>query len=110
MKRLVLMLAALFSVYAYAQEAIPSWIRINQLGYLPASKKIAVWGSKADAPIPSFRLVDSATGKASTAFGAYGPFRQTQRLDFSAFRKEGRFFLLAGNARSPAFVISKDAY
>jgi endoglucanase len=116
MKRLLLLLACLLSAYAYAQDVIPSWIRINQLGYLPSSKKIAVWGSKGDDSITTFRLVDSAsgktvfTGKASKAFGAYGPFKQTQRLDFSAVKKEGRYFLLAGNAQSPVFVINKDAY
>ena len=116
MKRLLLLLLCLMSVYAYAQETIPSWIRINQLGYLPSSKKIAVWGSKGDASITTFRLVDDVTGKtvftgkASKAFGAYGPFKQTQRLDFSAFKKEGKYFLLAGNAKSPAFVINKEAY
>lgn len=115
MKRFLLLLACLISVYAYAQ-VIPSWIRINQLGYLPSSKKIAVWGSQGEASITTFRLVDSATGKtvftgkAGKAFGEYGPFKQTQRLDFSAFKKEGKYFLLAGNAKSPSFVINKDAY
>jgi endoglucanase len=115
MKRLLFLLACLLGLHAYAQE-IPSWIRINQLGYLPSSKKIAVWGSKGDASITIFRLVDSAsgktvyTGKASKPLGAYGPFKQTQRLDFSGFKKEGKYVLLAGNAKSPAFVINKDAY
>ena len=62
MKRFLLLLTCLWSMYAYAQ-VVPSWIRINQLGYLPTSKKIAIWGSKGEAPITSFRLVDSATGK-----------------------------------------------
>src|SRR5688572_14845754 len=115
MKRLLFLLACLTSFYTYAQVQ-PSWIRINQLGYLPSSKKIAVWGSKGEAPISTFRLVDSATGKtvytgkASTAYGEYGPFKQSQRLDFSLFKKEGKYFLQAGNAQSPAFVINKDAY
>ncbi|HEY1112205.1 MAG TPA: glycoside hydrolase family 9 protein [Chitinophagaceae bacterium] len=116
MKRLLFLLLCMMSVYAYAQEIIPSWIRINQLGYLPTSKKIAVWGSFGEDTITTFRLVDSATnktvytGKAGRAFGAYGPFKQTQRLDFSAFKKEGKYFLLAGNALSKKFVINKDAY
>ncbi|MBL7770111.1 MAG: glycoside hydrolase family 9 protein [Flavipsychrobacter sp.] len=93
-----------------------SWIRINQLGYLPRGTKAAVWASKENKMINTFNLVDASTGKkvfqgkAGTAFGAYGPFQQSFRLDFSAFKKPGRYFLEAGGARSPEFVISDTAY
>ncbi|MBD0376614.1 MAG: glycoside hydrolase family 9 protein, partial [Flavisolibacter sp.] len=93
-----------------------SWIRINQLGYTPQGLKIAVWCSKEAQPLSSFQLIDSATnkivftGKASKAYGAYGPFQQTARLNFSAFIKEGIYYLKAGTAVSPSFKINKDVY
>ncbi|HVG40153.1 MAG TPA: glycoside hydrolase family 9 protein, partial [Chitinophagaceae bacterium] len=63
-----------------------------------------------------FQLIDSATGKAvftnnaGKAFGAYGPFTQTYRLNFSAFKKEGTYYLKSGTATSPAFKISAAVY
>ena len=91
------------------------WIRINQLGYLPGSVKTAVWCSKDNKSIGYFELVDDheqvvyrqAVKKAS---GAYGPFQQTVRLDFSAFRKRGLYRIKAGEAISPAFPINDFVY
>lgn len=119
MKRLffLLPLALLFIGWMVTRQSNPtSWIRINQLGYLPQGTKAAVWASKENQSISTFQLVDVATGKkvftgkAGTAFGAYGPFQQSYRLNFSAFKKPGRYYLEAGQARSPEFVISDTAY
>lgn len=93
-----------------------SWIRINQLGYTPEAKKVAVWCSKEDETITGFQLIDSATNgvvftaKASTPYGAYGPFTQTYRLNFSNFKRSGTYFIKAGTATSPHFKINKDVY
>jgi len=92
------------------------WIRINQLGYTPDGIKVAVWCSKYDASIQSFDLVDSATGKTvfsnkpGKSFGAYGPFTNTYRLNFSTFKTPGVYYLKAGNAQSPSFKINDDVY
>lgn len=104
-----------FTVSANKKEA-RAWIRINQLGYLPAGIKVAVWGSKESTTIASWKLVDAktkktvSTGKAGKAFGVYGPFVQTYRLDFSSYKKPGRYYLEAGGARSPEFEIGNDVY
>ncbi len=93
-----------------------TWIRINQLGYTPQGIKVAVWCSKSEEAISSFSLIDSATGKivftskAGKNFGAYGPFKNTYRLNFSFFTKKGIYYLRAGNAVSPFFKINKDVY
>lgn len=42
--------------------------------------------------------------------GAYGPFQQTWRLNFSSYTKPGTYYLQAGNTRSPFFRINKDVY
>ena len=92
------------------------WIRINQLGYAPGGIKVAVWCSKDESHINTFALVDSATGKivltqnAGKSFGAYGPFTNTYRLDFSSFKTTGIYYLKAGNAVSPVFKINKGVY
>lgn len=98
------------------KENADQWIRINWLGYMPNSIKVAVWCSKDESAITSFQLVDSAsgrivfTGKPGKPFGAYGPFTSTYRLNFSSFIKTGTYYLRAGKALSPSFRISKDVY
>ncbi|MGX5817964.1 glycoside hydrolase family 9 protein [Chitinophaga lutea] len=100
---------------AFSQSPAPV-IRINQLGYLPAGVKVAVWGSLDERTLQAFELVDSASGKvvfngaSGKAYGAYGPFRQSYRLDFSAWKKPGVYYLRGGAATSPAFRIGADVY
>ena len=118
MKMIAAALTIVFAIglSAFYKPVNQSWIRINQLGYLPAGKKVAVWCSKNDETIQQFQLVDSATGKvvytgnAGKAFGAYGPFTQTYRLNFSAFNKPGTYAVKAGSAQSPYFKIGKEVY
>ncbi len=98
------------------KQAEDAWIRINQLGYTPAGLKVAVWCSKQQSAISNWQLVDAVTNKTvfsgirGKPFGAYGPFIQTYRLNFSAFKKPGRYYLRAGQARSPEFEIGNDVY
>jgi endoglucanase len=114
LKTIIFIFTALFSLSF--QETPKSWIRINLLGYKPESMKVAVWASKTGTTPESFQLVDAETkkvvfkGKAGKAFGAYGPFQQTCRLDFSGFRKSGRYFLRSGETVSPPFEIGPDVY
>ncbi|HEY6505153.1 MAG TPA: glycoside hydrolase family 9 protein, partial [Chitinophagaceae bacterium] len=97
-------------------EIVSSWIRINQLGYTPGGVKVAVWCSKDSVALTTFQLVDAATkkpvysGPAGKAFGAYGPYRQTHRLNFTTYIKPGRYFLQAGGIRSPEFEIGDAVY
>jgi len=93
-----------------------AWIRINWLGYRPGSPKVAFWVSQATDSLQRFQLVEAATGKvvleqpASKAYGAYGPFRQSQRLTFTAYNKPGKYYLQAGSVRSPEFTIGETVY
>ncbi len=93
-----------------------SWIRINQLGYLPTSSKVAVWVSAENNQISNWELYDANThkvvakGSAGKAFGAYGPFKQSYRLNFSKFNEAGQYYLKAGGVKSPIFAIGADVY
>ena len=104
-------------VFSFKQkENQNEWIRINQLGYTPLGIKVAVWCSKDVTNISAFDLIDSATGKivftnnAGKPFGAYGPFTNTYRLNFSSFSTPGIYYLKAGDAISPSFKINNDVY
>jgi peptidoglycan/xylan/chitin deacetylase (PgdA/CDA1 family) len=114
-KGLAVMIIFLFA-FNQKQDAVTSWIRINQLGYQPNGVKVAVWCSKQQLTINNWQLIDAkanriaATGNAGKAFGAYGPFTQTYRLNFSSFKRPGRYYLQAGEARSPEFEIGENVY
>jgi len=93
-----------------------SWIRINQLGYLPKGSKVAVFGSKLNNTISSFQLINATTNKvvfqasAGKNFGSYGPFKSTYRLNFSDIAQPGRYYLKAGSIVSPVFKIDSSVY
>ena len=113
MKFVILFFFVVNPIIIFAQQ---SWIRINQLGYLPGGVKVAVWGSK-DVTVPGeFQLVDFVSGKTvfkadvGKNFGAYGPFKNTLRLNFTKFVKPGTYYLKAGEAASPPFKISESVY
>jgi hypothetical protein len=107
-------IAAIFLFLKKPDET--SWIRINLLGYKPGSVKVATWGAKEDKQVKTFQLIDAVTkkiafsGSSGKAFGSYGPFIQTYRLNFSSFKKPGSYYLQAGGAKSPVFNIGADVY
>ncbi|WP_143304768.1 glycoside hydrolase family 9 protein [Chitinophaga vietnamensis] len=112
-KRYLLYCLLLVTARLSAQDA---WIRINQLGYLPDGVKVAVLGAKGNTMAQQFQLIDSASGKvvfsaaASKDFGQYGPFAHTCRLNFSACKKEGTYYLKAGGTVSSVFRIAANVY
>jgi endoglucanase len=115
MKKWLLLL--LLPALSFTKNEEPqSWIRINQLGYTPNGVKVAVWCSKEQLATDNWQLIEVKTGKIATsgktsnAFGAYGPFKQTFRLNFSSFKKAGRYYLQAGGVKSPEFEIGNDVY
>jgi endoglucanase len=117
MKTFFLSLTLIFLFASFhKQESQNEWIRINQLGYTLNGIKVAVWCSKEKESIKTFQLVHASTNKivfsstAGKAFGDYGPFTQTCRLNFSSFKKPGHYYLQAGNARSPEFEIGDEVY
>ena len=93
-----------------------SWIRINQLGYLPNSVKVAVLVSKEQLNVTEFELCEALTDrvvwKAKTmhSFGAYAAFQSGFRLNFSTFKQSGAYYVRAAGVRSPAFRIAADVY
>ncbi|WP_234736534.1 glycoside hydrolase family 9 protein [Tellurirhabdus bombi] len=118
MKKLLLLVGLALFVFSFIQpqEEPQSWIRINWLGYQPHGIKVAVWGSKMQDSLQRFQVIEVASGKvvleqaAGQAFGAYGPFQQTYRLNFSTLTKPGKYYLLAGTAKSPEFTVAENVY
>jgi endoglucanase len=97
----------------FSQDA--SYIRINQLGYLPNAVKVAVFATKGREVPGEFSLINAYSEKVvykaqAAPAGAYGPFAQTARLDFSSIRLPAKYYLQCGSARSPVFAISDTVY
>jgi len=93
-----------------------SWIRINNLGYLPESTKVAVFVSKENQPLSEFEIVDVRTDKTvfrgdiASEYRDFGPFAYSARLNFSQFNSIGTFKLKAHGIESPEFSIDWDVY
>ena len=93
-----------------------SWIRINQLGYLPGGVKVAVLGSKENFECSEFSVIDynsdSLVWKSEriTSHGPFGPFKVTYRLDFSALQTPGHYYVQTNSIKSLPFRIDFDVY
>ncbi|PID56318.1 MAG: cellulase [Ignavibacteriae bacterium] len=110
----ILFFVLLITLQIKAQD---NWIRINQLGYKSHSIKVAVFLSfNPDISLKEFNLIDSGTNKVVftsykiKSFRNYGNFKNTFRLDFSEFVKEGSFYVKVGETKSPIFRIDEDVY
>lgn len=107
---LLLMVIATFPLRAH------QWVRVNQLGYLPQSTKVAVWMSEADSALTSFSLFDAYTHREVKRFtslkatASIGQMQRTYRLNFSDFTTPGTYYLRAGEAVSPLFPINARVY
>lgn len=112
----ILTLVTLSSFAKNPKESGIAVIRINQLGYLPESIKVAVFGSKTSMEVDSFSLHDASTGtevfvsKEPVSKGAYGPFESSYRLHFSDFNTPGKYYIRANGVKSPVFRINEDVY
>ena len=117
MKRLVFMaILSLAAVQAFAG----SWIRVNQIGYLPEATKVAVFMSDETAQINGFELVDAFTGEvafSSSAVrptGVLGRMKTTCRLDFSGLKTSGAYYIKVlssgGETRSETFPVGAGVY
>lgn len=109
------------SLAGYAQ----SWIRVNQLGYLPDDVKVAVLVSKdKNIDLGSFFLHDALTGRVADyfvevpgcikRFDKWAGFEKSFRLNFSRFSMPGNYYIALkvndAEIRSPVFKIDNAVY
>ncbi|MBQ6578374.1 MAG: glycoside hydrolase family 9 protein [Bacteroidales bacterium] len=99
------------------------WIRMNQLGYLPSSSKVAVLMSNEKISVDSFSIIDAYSGKTVyksapgdiRATGSLQNMDATFRLNFSALETEGAYRMEVNTSEgtrltSDLFPISSHAY
>jgi endoglucanase len=98
----VLALAMLLAA-STAHADSTSFIRVNQVGYLPDAPKVAVVCTLDSAVVRTFLVKDERGRvvlgpKRATDDGRFGPCVETQRLDFTSLRRTGRYTIEAGDA------------
>jgi hypothetical protein len=117
------MLTPALALLALAAADSSSFVRINQLGYLPDAPKVAVVCSLDSARVTTFTVEDER-GRAvlgplrALPAGAFGPCLTTHRLDFSALQRTGRYRVIASRTdggttirlTSPVVKIGPDVY
>ncbi|MDR2358168.1 MAG: glycoside hydrolase family 9 protein [Prevotellaceae bacterium] len=115
MKKHYFLLLCLFSLN-YAAAGQPAWIRINQLGYIPHSVKVAVFLSQTEAATRDFVVKDADSGEivfsgqgiAANA-GRWG-MANALRLNFSPLERTGGYYIECNGAASPVFKIDAGVY
>lgn len=116
MKKTLFALLSVLLLAACSEPQVTGWIRVNQMGYLPVSKKVAVFLVKDTVDIKKFEIKDSATGKTvqkfelTENFGTWEQFGNAVRLDFSSVETPGVYYLEANGVKSPFFHINKNVY
>jgi peptidoglycan/xylan/chitin deacetylase (PgdA/CDA1 family) len=111
----IILLGILFLVFSSSTNG-KSWVRINQMGYLPQSVKVAVFISEESLKFNDFELVESGSDKvvfngiAVQYDGAKWGMKAAARLNFSNFSTEGKYYILAGGVHSAEFMIDPDVY
>ena len=112
MRKRLITIVTMMLVAATVIADAASWIRINQLGYLPDAIKVAVLMSEDSITVTEFELVDAYTGKTAyrsanaTAHRPLGQMKSACRLDFSDFDIEGAYRIVAAGVESPVFPIN----
>ena len=92
------------------------YIRLNQVGYLPADQKSALILSKKETGGSKFAVVNSFNGKVSIegsltqASGFYGDFRYVYKIDFTNVTEQGKYFLRINGSNSTSFSISEKLF
>ena len=111
MKKTLFALLSVLLLAACSEPQVTGWIRVNQMGYLPVSKKVAVFLVKDTVDIKKLEVKDSATGKTiqkfelTENFGTWEQFGNTVRLDFTSVETPGVYYLEANGVKSPYFSI-----
>src|SRR4051812_45568021 len=110
-----LLIMALIFALAVGATADDTYVRLNRVGYRPADLKIAVAMGRS-ALTDTFEVVDARTDKvvfehdANPSAETWGEFKYHARLEFSAVKHEGEYYVRMGDARSPTFPMRDSVY
>ncbi|MBB4035253.1 hypothetical protein GGR21_001142 [Dysgonomonas hofstadii] len=116
MKRIYLIITWLTLTLFCSMSAQSSWVRINQLGYLPKSVKVAVFISQNETDNLAFEVKDAKTntsvykGQATKTNAARWGMKAALRMPFTSVEKDGEYYVESNGVKSPVFKINADVY
>jgi endoglucanase len=91
-----------------------SFIRVNQVGYLPDAPKVAVVCSLESTRLAWFTVRDErgreVLRRPARASEPFGPCVTTHRLDFSSIRAAGRYTIATGSAEPVRVRVGRDVF
>ncbi len=107
--------ALVFFLLTYSFTFSQTYIRVNQIGFLPDDYKSAVILSNSDLAGYEY-LVKNINGKQEkrgligNSIGSYGNFSFVYNIDFSALNTLGNYFIEVGDYKSVKFEIGTKLY
>ncbi|HEX2693371.1 MAG TPA: cellulase N-terminal Ig-like domain-containing protein, partial [Gemmatimonadaceae bacterium] len=105
---------ALLQVAIVKPDSPTAFVRVNQLGYLPAAPKVAVFCALDQRDLSEFVVTDNSAKvllrARPTLTKSFGPCATTYRLDFSRVTAPGQYHVSAGGVTSPLVRIRGNAY
>jgi len=92
-----------------------TFIRVNQVGYLPDAPKVAVVCTLDSSLVGTFRVKDERGRvvlgpKRAIPGGTFGPCRVSERLDFTSLTRAGRYTIEAGAATPVTVRIGAEVF
>ncbi len=105
----------LFLLATLGTLSAQSWVRVNNVGYLPDDIKVAVYLSM-DQVDGSFEVYDASNdrlvfrGEGTAANASRWGLTRAYRLDFSSVTRPGGYYIRCGQTKSVAFRIGPDVY
>ena len=103
-----------FSLALFAETS--SWIRVNQVGYIPNDIKVAVFISLSEGMSGEFKVYDAISsqelfsGRGVRVNAEVWGMKSAFRLDFSDIKREGGYYIVSNGVKSPLFKIDAGAY
>ncbi len=109
------MRAILVLFLIYSTTCADTFIRVNQLGFLPADKKSAIVISDIDISEREFVVKNSGgrvseRGLITVSKGSHGKFQYVYEIDFSMLRAPGRYIIEIAGSKSAEFSIGARIY
>jgi endoglucanase len=106
----------IFTLLCVIQLKAGGWIRVNQLGYIPETPKVAVMITDEAITVNFFQVKSAGddkvvfSGQTIPEDGTVWGMAEAFRLDFSDLKTPGRYYIRAAGFRSPEFRIADDIY
>ena len=104
-----------FLLAVFTGVSAQSWVRVNNVGYLPDDVKVAVFLSR-DQVDGSFEVYDASNdrlvfrGEGKAANASRWGLKRAYRLDFSSVVEPGGYYIRCNGTESVRFRIAPDVY